>query len=51
MPDDADTQSSQGVCQPSASTPERPKPPDILEREEQQPAKSPFQRLIERIAV
>jgi hypothetical protein len=51
MPEDADTQASQGVSEPDASTPERPKPPDVLEREEQQPTSSPIQRLIERIAV
>jgi len=51
MPDDADTQSSQAPKVSSTSTPERPKPPRVLEREPEPQAKSLIQRLIERIAV
>ena len=51
MPDDIATQPPQGALEPSPPASERPKPPDVLEREEQQPTRSPIQRLIERIAV
>jgi hypothetical protein len=51
MTDDVATQLSQGAPEPSPPASERPKPPDVLEREAQQPTRSPIQRLIERIAV
>jgi len=50
-PDDVATQPSQDASRPRAPASERPKPPDVLEREERQPTRSPIQRLIERIAV
>jgi hypothetical protein len=51
MPEDSNAQLSQSPKASNASTPERPKPPRILEREPALPAKSLLQRLIERLAV
>jgi hypothetical protein len=51
MPHDADTQSSQRLKVSSVSTPERPKPPRVLEREPPPPPKGLIERLIKRIAV
>jgi hypothetical protein len=51
MSDNADTQSFQRGSESAASMAERPKPPDVLEREEKQTTNSLIQRLIDRLAV
>jgi hypothetical protein len=51
MPDDANTPPIQEAAQSSVSTPKRPKPPEVLEREPEPPVNGLLDRLIKYIAV